>query len=252
MIHGERVGETIISDQDSLQASRNQLVAQYTPLVRYVADRLCARLPPCVDSEDIVHTGILGLMDAIDKFVPDRGVKFSTYAEFRIRGAMLDYLRRQDWAPRSIRRREKELSRVAQRLEQTHQRPPTHDEIAQELGISTDQLSDLLGKAKGLTLLSLNRPRAEEGEEERELAETIPDEEGRDPHEMLEKEEVRTLLSGHIHTLPEKERTVVFLYYFKDMTMKDVGKTMGVTESRVSQLHSSAILRLKGKLGASL
>jgi len=245
-----RQGEAAISTQTPHDtASRDALIEEYAPLVRYIAERLCVRLPAFVDNEDLVGTGMLGLMDAIEKFVPDRGVKFRTYAEFRIRGAMLDYLRRQDWATRSLRRKEKELSRAARELEQELHRPATHEEIAKRLNVSTEQLNDLLFKAKGLSLLSLNRPQGDgPGEEERELAESIPDETTRGPYEMLEKQEVRDLLSDHIHALPEKERLVVTMYYFQDLTMKEVGKSLGVTESRVSQLHSSAILRLKGRL----
>jgi len=199
--------------------------------------------------EDLINTGILGLIDAIDKFVPDRGVKFKTYAEFRIRGAMLDYLRRQDWAPRSMRRKEKELSRVFKALEQKLKRPATHDEAAQAMGLPMEEFNEILYKARGLSLLSLNRPKADEGEEEvKELGDFIPDEPDHNPFEILRKQEVREMLADQIDALPEKERMAVSLYYFNELTMKEVGKILGVTESRVSQLHSSAILRLRGFL----
>ncbi len=166
---------------------------------------------------------------------------------------MLDYLRRQDWAPRSMRRKEKELSQVFRRLEQNLQRPATHEEAADAMGVSIQEFSDLLYKARGLSLLSLNRPKSEEGEEEvKELGEFIPDETEKTPYELLKKREIRDLLAGQIDNLPEKERMVVSLYYFNELTMKEVGNILGVTESRVSQLHSSAILRLRGFLDGLL
>ncbi|TLN09858.1 FliA/WhiG family RNA polymerase sigma factor [bacterium] len=201
----------------------------------------------------MINTGMLGLIDAIDKFVPDRGVKFHTYAEFRIRGAMLDYLRQQDWAPRSMRRKEKELARTIRDLEQRLGRPATNDELAKELGITQAELGDLFSKARGLSLLSLNRPRAEDGEEEEsELGECIADAPEKSPAQVFEKEEVKNLLSGQIGSLPERERQVVSLYYYHDKTMKEVGTALGITESRVSQLHTSAMLRLKARLGSKL
>ncbi len=199
--------------------------------------------------EDLINTGVLGLIDAIDKFVTERGVKFKTYAEFRIRGAMLDYLRRQDWAPRSMRRKEKELSTVFRRLEQKLKRQATHEEAAAEMGVPMEEFNSLLYKARGLSLLSLNRPRSDDGDEEvKELGDYIPDEPENSPYELLKKQEVRDVIALQIDGLPEKERMVVSLYYFNELTMKEVGHILGVTESRVSQLHSSAILRLRGFL----
>lgn len=232
---------------------RDELIREYSPLVKFIAERLCLRLPACIEVEDIINTGVLGLIDAIDKFVPDRGVKFHTYAEFRIRGAMLDYLRQQDWAPRSMRRKEKELAKTVRELEQKLGRTATHDEIAKEMGITIQELGDLLAKARGLSLLSLNRPKSEESdEEEAELGAFIPDSPERGPLNVLEKEEVRRLLAEHIHSLPDKERQVISLYYYNDKTMKEVGIELGITESRVSQLHTSAVLRLKGRIGPKI
>src|SRR5512147_249433 len=168
-------GETTIP-VDDFRNARDVLIEEYAPLVKYIAERLSARLPASIEVEDLINTGILGLIDAIDKFIPDRGVKFKTYAEFRIRGAMLDYLRRQDWAPRSMRRKEKELSQVFRQLEQKLKRPATHEEAAEALGLSMGEFTDLLFKARGLSLLSLNRPKSDEAEEEvKELGDSIPD-----------------------------------------------------------------------------
>lgn len=186
----------------------------------------------------------------MDKFVPDKGVKFKTYAEFRIRGAMLDYLRRQDWAPRSMRRKERQLSQIFRDLEQKLKRPATHEEVAEEMGVSMDDFADLLNKARGLSLLSLNRPRTEESDDDAELLDAIPDAPEHAPYEILKRREVRDLIARKINGLPEKERLVVSLYYYNELTMKEIGAALGVTESRVSQLHSSAILRLKGDLAS--
>ena len=232
-------------------ATREELVIEYTPLVRYVTDRLRARLPAHVESEDLFNTGVLGLIDAVEKFIPDRGVKFRTYAEFRIRGAMLDYLRSQDWAPRSVRRREKEMTKAVKALEQRLGHPPTHEEIAKELGISIEQLRDLLNKARGLSLLSLNRAKSDENdEEEAELGEFIPDAPENGPSNILETDEIKSFLAKNIDSLPQREREVIELYYFKELTMREVGEQLGVTESRVSQLHSSAVIRLKGRISS--
>lgn len=234
---------------DDFRKTRDALIEEYAPLVKYIAERLSARLPSSIEVEDLINTGVLGLIDAVDKFVPDRGVKFKTYAEFRIRGAMLDYLRRQDWAPRSMRRKEKELAQVFRQLEQKLKRPATHEEAAEAMNLSMPEFTELLYKARGLSLLSLNRPKNDEGEEEvKELGDSIPDETDNNPYELLKKQEVRDLLADQIDNLPEKERMVLSLYYYNELTMKEVGKILGVTESRVSQLHSSAILRMKGFL----
>jgi RNA polymerase sigma factor FliA len=241
-------GEAAITSGDP-QRTRDELIEEYAPLVKYIAERLSARLPSSIEVEDLINTGVLGLIDAIDKFVTERGVKFKTYAEFRIRGAMLDYLRRQDWAPRSMRRKEKELSGVFHRLEQKLKRQASHEEAAEEMGVSMEEFNTLLYKARGLSMLSLNRPRSDDGDEEaKELGEFIPDEPENSPYELLNKLEVRDLMAQQIDGLPDKERMVVSLYYCNELTMKEVGHILGVTESRVSQLHSSAILRLRGFL----
>lgn len=245
---GSRQGETAIFGDDDLR-TRDELIEEYAPLVKYIAERLSARLPSSIEVDDLINTGVLGLIDAIDKFIPDRGVKFKTYAEFRIRGAMLDHLRRQDWAPRSMRRKERELSQVFRNLEQKLKRPASHEEAAEAMGLDMEEFNGVLYKARGLSMLSLNRPKADEGDEEvKELGEFIPDEPDNNPYELLKKQEVRDLLATQIDGLPEKERMVVSLYYFNELTMKEAGKILGVTESRVSQLHSSAILRLRGVL----
>ena len=248
MSHATRKqGEAAISSFDDAKATRDELIEEYAPLVKYLAERLSARLPASIEVDDLINTGVLGLIDAIDKFVPDRGVKFKTYAEFRIRGAMLDYLRRQDWAPRSMRRKERHLANTFRELEQKLKRPASHDEVANELGISIDEFNDLMTKARGLSLLSLNRSFGDE-EDGRELSETIPDDSERTPFELLKKQEIRNLLAKQIDALPEKEKMVVSLYYYNELTMKEIGNILGITESRVSQLNSSAILRLRGCL----
>lgn len=242
-------GDLDITAREEEQAlSRDELITEYAPLVKYIAERLSARLPASIEVEDLISTGVLGLIDALDKFVPDKGVKFKTYAEFRIRGAMLDYLRRQDWAPRSMRRKERQLSQIFRDLEQKLKRPATHEEVADEMGVSMDDFVDLLNKARGLSLLSLNRPRAEDGEDDSELIDAIPDEPEHAPFEILKRQEIKELIGRKINGLPEKERMVVSLYYYNELTMKEIGVVLNVTESRVSQLHSSAILRLKGDL----
>lgn len=166
---------------------------------------------------------------------------------------MLDYLRRQDWAPRSMRRKEKHLSRAFHDLEQQLQRPAKHEEVAKELGVDIKDFNDLLYQARGLTLLSLNRPTSESMESgSKELSDTIADEPDKTPFELLRKQETREMVADRIDKLPEKERLVISLYYYNELTMKEIGKILEVTESRVSQLHSSAVLRLRGFLESHL
>jgi RNA polymerase sigma factor for flagellar operon FliA len=228
---------------------REQRIIDYLPLVKYLASRMQARLPAHVELSDLVNYGIIGLMDAVDKFDPNRGVKFKTYAELRIRGSILDGLRELDWVPRSFRRRQRELERAYHRLESRLGRSADDEEVAEELGISLDEYYEMLDSLKGI---NLGQFELLERDTEESFIEYIPDKEENLPTFILEKKEIQRLLAQCIDTLPEKERLVLSLYYYEGLTMKEVGRVLEITESRVSQLHSKAVLRMRGRVHAAL
>jgi RNA polymerase sigma factor for flagellar operon FliA len=226
--------------------NREFLITECLPLVKFVAHRISSRLPSHVDVDDLIHSGILGLMDAVRKFEPDRNVKFKTYAEQRIRGAILDGLRDLDWVPRSLRRKKKDIETAYHLLEQQYGRAATDEEVAAHLGMGLDDLQHSLDELKGVTLGAFVDA-GENGEGEN-LISFVPDPDGENPHILLQAREVRTLLKQAVDRLPTKERFVVQLYYFEELTMKEIGTLLNITESRVSQLHTKSMLRLRGKL----
>ncbi|MFQ6112345.1 MAG: FliA/WhiG family RNA polymerase sigma factor [Nitrospinota bacterium] len=228
-------------------SDKEAIVLKYTPL-KFIAHRIAMRLPPHIEVEELINSGVLGLMDAIDKFDPTRDVQFKTYAEFRIRGAILDELRAMDWVPRSVRQRSNLLEDTYARLEQELGRAATEEEVARELGVSLEEFQDMLAQAGGISLVSFEDFRAGEEEEARSLLETLAGLEEEDPHYRITFEELKRLLGQAIDALPEREHLVVSLYYYDELTMKEIGRTLDITESRVSQIHTQAILRLRGKL----
>jgi len=225
---------------------RELLITECLPLVKFVAHRIANRLPAHVDVDDLIHSGILGLMDAVRKFEPDRNVKFKTYAEQRIRGAILDGLRDLDWVPRSLRRKKKDIEAAYHELEQQHGRAASDEEVAAHLGLPLDELHHALDELKGVTLGAFVDA-GENGEGEN-LISFVPDPDGENPHMLLQTKEVRSILKAAVDKLPTKERFVVQLYYFEELTMKEIGTLLNITESRVSQLHTKSMLRLRGKL----
>ncbi len=232
-----------------LEQQREQQIVNYLPLVKYIAMRILNRLPSHVELDDLINYGIIGLMDAVDKFDKSRGVKFKTYAELRIRGAILDGLRELDWVPRSYRRRQRELERAYRKLESELGRSATDEEVATELQIGLKAFHSLLDNLRGIQIGSMDAV-TKDGEEN--LVEYIPDRKENSPSFIMEKLELQRLLASGIDKLPEKERLVLSLYYYEGLTMKEVGAVLGITESRVSQLHSKAVLRLRGRMEADL
>ena len=228
-------------------ANRDRLVLHYAPLVKYVAGRVGTGLPAHVDIADLVQSGIFGLVDAIERFEPDRGLKFETYAMQRIRGAILDDLRAQDWVPRSVRSRAREVERAMERLEAKLHRSASDAEIAEELDITVNELRDLFAQLQLTSVAALDELVAV-GRGAGSLAETLPDHHAEDPVAAMEDRENRRLLAEAIAQLGERDRTVVTLYYFENLTLAEIGKVLGVTESRVCQLHTRAVLRLRTKL----
>lgn len=228
---------------------RDELILEHLPQIKYIAQRISAKLPSHVELNDLVSAGVLGLLDAIEKFDPNRGVKFKTYAELRIKGAILDSLRNLDWAPRSLRKKSKDLERVYRELEQRFGRPATDKEVCDEMEISLEEFYELVDQIKGLNLGSFQELASQEEDRNAEpLVKYIPDAPQLDPFFVFHKSEIQKILATAIDTLPKKERLVVSLYYFDELTMKEIGKVLGVNESRVSQLHTKAMLRLRTKL----
>jgi RNA polymerase sigma factor for flagellar operon FliA len=229
-------------------ADVERVVAEFGPAIRYVAGRLAFRLPPCLDIDDLIHVGVIGLMDAIEKFDPTKEVKFKTYAELRIRGAMLDEIRSLAWAPRSVREKCGLLHKTSDALEKRLGRAPSEEELAAALGMDATQFATFTAQARSVVLLSLE-DLGVQGEEDRNLIESVADPQATDPLRVLLVEDVRRRVFGAIDALPDKERLVVSLYYVEELTMKEIGRVLKVTESWVCQLHSQAINRLKGTIG---
>ena len=231
------------------QLLRDRLILTYAPLVKFVAGRVGASLPSHVDEQDLVSYGLLGLIGAIERFDPGREIKFETFAMARIRGAIIDELRSLDWVPRSVRTRARQIERAIAALEKELLRAPTDEEIAKKLGVTKDELEDSLTEISRSSVAALDELWSPSGGGDQiALIDTIEDESGPDPEMSLEQAEVKEALAEAISGLPEREKLVVTLYYYEELTLREIGEVLGVTESRVSQLHTKAILRLKAHL----
>ncbi len=226
---------------------RDRLITEYAPLVKYIAHRIAMRLPPHVEVDDLINTGILGLIDAIEKFDPSKEVKFKTYAEIRIKGAILDELRAMDWIPRSIRKVINKLIDAYHELEQRLGRPAEDEEIAEELGLRMEEFYQLLKQAAGVPLISLDGL-VDHEEKRRSLLSCLEDHKSVNGFGILGLNELKDTIANAIEDLPEKERQVISLYYYDELTMKEIGKVLDLTESRVSQIHTKAVLRLRVRI----
>jgi RNA polymerase sigma factor FliA len=233
--------------QDRDAILRDRLLLHYAPLVKYVAGRVGTGLPSHVDIADLVQSGVFGLWDAIDRFEPARGLKFETYAMQRIRGAILDELRAQDWVPRSVRSRAREVERALERLETRLQRSASDAEVAAELGIGIAELRELYAQLQLTSVVALDELMAV-GRGGTSIAETLPDDTAQEPGALLDSVESRRLLAEAVSQLTDRDRVVVSLYYFENLTLAEIGRVLGVTESRVCQLHTRAVLRLRSKM----
>jgi RNA polymerase sigma factor for flagellar operon FliA len=241
------MGPDLSSDPHSgLDREQEQLLLEHLPIVRFLARRIHERLPQHVDIEDLYSAGVVGLMDAFAKFDPAKKVQFRSYAQFRIRGAILDSLRTLDWSPRELRRKGRAVEEAIRALTSRLGHAPNESEIAAEMGMSLDEYQQLLGDLKGLEIGTLHLERNEDsGEEELAYVPGRPDE---DPLFRCLRGEMEERLTGAIQELPERERLVMTLYYFEEMTMREIGMALGVVESRVSQIHASAVLHLRSAL----
>lgn len=236
-------------DKTRSSAVREKIILEYAPLVKMVAGRLSMYLGYNVEYEDLVSYGIFGLIDAIDKFDALKDVKFETYASLRIRGAILDQIRKMDWIPRTIRQKQKKIDTAIREIEARCGRGATDEEVAQSLGISNDEYVDWQSQMKITNVVSLNEF-LEQGSE-------IPNDSSfnrkaqfDEPEEVLEREELKRMLTGALELLTEKERKVIVLYYYEDLTLKEISSILEVSESRTSQLHTRALQKMKTKLGS--
>ena len=242
-------GQTVNGKQErngEMTPEQERLMIEHLSTVRYLARRIHERLPQHVEIDDLISAGVLGLIDAFRKFDPEKKVQFRSYAQFRIRGAILDSLRTLDWSPRDLRRKGRAIEEAIRLLTARLGRAPSEPEIAVEMGMDLGDYQQLLGELKGLEIGTLHAERSEDSGEE-ELA-YVPNNPEDDPLFCCLKSEMQTRLTAAIDQLPERERLVMTLYYYEEMTMKEIGLTLGVVESRVSQIHASAVLRLRALL----
>ena len=240
-----QIWEEFILDRTD-QILRNTLIEHYMPLVKYHGDRVWSRLPDEVELDDLVSAGVFGLMDAIDAYDLSRGVKFETYCVPRIRGAMLDELRNMDWVPRLVRSRAKRLMEKSKELADRLGRPPTHDELAEHMALSPAELDRMMFDANAVNLVSLNKKWFEtDGSKDISEIDLVEDQKGEDPTGRIQKADVMRLVTKGLN---RNERLIIILYYYEEMTMKEVGMTLDLSESRVSQMHSSIVERLQSQL----
>jgi RNA polymerase sigma factor for flagellar operon FliA len=242
----EEVWKRLKADPVS-QEYRNRLVEHYLPLVKYNGERIWARLPEGVELDDLISAGVFGLMDAIDAFDMTRGVKFETYCVPRIRGAMLDELRTMDWVPRLVRSKASKLNEATKVLEARLGRHPTEAELARQLDISVEELEKMLIEASAVNLISLNKKwyETDSYKDVREI-DILEDKKGEDPTRRIQKNDLMRLVTKGLN---RNERLIIILYYYEELTMKEIGATLDLSESRVSQMHSSIVARLQTQLG---
>ena len=239
---------TLVRGPRPVTYSKDELLQRFAPLVRHVVERVAATLPRNVDHEDLYSAGVLGLLDAHAKFDPRKGVKFETYAVWRIKGAVLDQLRALDWVSRSMRRKARNLDGVTRKLDQKLGRAASEEEVAREMKMSRGEFYRLLDHVRGAVLVSLDESRSGEDQEPSTLAEHLPDPTALDVESRLEQEQARLVILRTLDQLPEQERLVVALYYYEHLTLNEIGRALGISESRVSQVHSRAMARLRLRL----
>src|SRR5882724_3357357 len=229
---------------------RERLILHYSPLVKYVAGRVGVGLPPNIEQADLVSYGIFGLIDAIEKFDIARAIKFETYAISRIKGAIIDELRAIDWIPRSVRYKAREVEKAYAALEAKLHRSPTEAEVAEELGIKLEELHTIFSQVSFVNVVALDEllSAGNEKGDKLSLVDTLEDTKAEDPVAAFETEETKYLLARAINTLPEREKIVVTLYYYEGLTLAEIGQVLGVTESRICQMHTKAVLQLRAKL----
>ena len=235
-----------VQEERGNEKPRDELILKYTPLIRYIADRLAMRLPPSISRDELISAGVVGLVDALGKFDADMGIQFRTYAEHRIKGAMLDELRKMDWVPRSVRKATQRIEEAILSLESRLGREPEDFEIAKELGLEIDAYFEMIRKGAGIGLLCLDEILSEKSTTKYSLyaSDTTT------PLDTLKTEELKKCIAQAISRLSEKEQLVISLYYYEELTLKEIAGVLNLTESRVCQIHAKAIVRLRAKLRA--
>lgn len=259
MLEALRKADATMSDLDSLwaqyratgnQTFKDRLLVEYSGLVKFIAQRVAMNLPPSVELDDLVSAGIMGLIKAVEGFEPERGLKFETFATHKVRGAILDELRAMDWVPRSVRQKNRSLQKAYAELENQLGRMPYDDEVAAHLGLSSEEFEEMLSDVAPATILSLEEALPDRGDDSKSMSllDTIEDPQGTNPLKEIGYQEMKRILKDAIGQLPEKEKLVVALYHYEELTLKEIGEVLGLTESRVSQIHSKAMLKLRAKL----
>ena len=233
--------------QSTKKLSREQLILEHASLIKYTAHRIALRVPPHIEVQDLIDAGVVGLIDAIEKYDPSKDVKFKTYAEFRIRGAILDELRSLDWVPRSVRKMLNKLEEAYVTLEHQIGRQATDEEVAEEMDLEMEDFHQLLRQASGVSLVSIDQTLNNDNCH-KTLLDVTEDSPDKTPFSQFATSETKELIAKAINNLPEKERLVISLYYYEELTMKEIGKVLNLTESRVSQIHTKTILRLRARL----
>ncbi|MBI5643113.1 MAG: FliA/WhiG family RNA polymerase sigma factor [Deltaproteobacteria bacterium] len=229
-------------------AKRDKLIEDNIHLVKIIAYQVAVNLPPHIDVNDLIGSGTIGLLESIDRFDPSKGVQFNTYASIRIRGAIMDELRSMDWMTRSMRDKSNQLEKAYGEIERRTGRPAEVDEVAKFLEISTDELHTILGQVSALSVLNLEDMGINHYDEGMDILDCIKDPEGKDPMTIVKFNELKRRIAEAVETLPEKEKLIISLYYYDELTLKEIGKVLDITESRVCQLHSQTMHRLKAKL----
>lgn len=227
---------------------KDRLIMEYAPLIKFIAQKIAIRLPSNIELDDLISSGVIGLMDAIEKYDPTRDNKFKTYAEFRIRGSILDELRSQDWVPRSVRDKAKMLDRTLVKMEAENGRTPTEEEIAERLGITIEEYHELVNEVRPVSVLSIDDTTTYSNMDKKSIMNLLEGCKLNNPYNQLSLKSIKSTVTQAIEDLPERQRLVLSLYYYEDLNLKEIGKILRVTESRVSQLHAQAIARLRAKL----
>ncbi len=232
------------------EKARERLVVAYSPLVKYVGGRMASGLPAHVEESDLISYGLVGLISAIQRFEPERDIKFETYAITRIKGSIIDELRSLDWVPRSVRSRAREIEKANSKLEHRYQRAPTDEEMAAELDLSVEGFQEALLQISNSTVAALDElwTVSDASGDQVSLLDTLQDPDAPDPAQVMDATDMKDRVADAIARLPEREKLVVALYYYENLTLREIGEVLGVTESRVSQLHTKAVLRLRGRL----
>ena len=248
MAHAQQVPQEG-APQTSPSLNREEMILKYAPLIKYIAHRLAMRLPSHISVKDLMSAGVIGLIHAVGKFDPKKNVSFKTYAEFRIRGAMLDELRALDWVPRSVRQKASQIEKTILRLEKERGRAVDDEEVAKELGVSIKEYYEMIDGVSGISLVDIESLRQEiPGLSGEDLFSNLLADKGRDPFQLFSVKELKGILAKAIEELPPREKTVLALYYYEELTLKEIGEILDLTESRICQIHTKCILKLRGKL----